>query len=299
MTAMNLHGSTLKELSHWLAEKGEKPFRAAQIFDWIYKKGATSWESMTDLPASLRAELPEHLSLSTITLLAVQNSHVIKYQWQLSDGPKFVTSLYKDKEKVTLTLASQARRNLTAGEIIEQFYQIKARGENITHIAFKEGGEPLENLTEVLKAIRLLCDKQRFAFPVTRIALHTVGIPEGIVRLGNEAPAVKLVLSLHAPSQAIREKIFPQARKFPLNKIFKELIDYTAKVERRVNFEYMLIPGVNDRKEHAEELVALLKSQSSTLKLIPFHPLPGLPNKKPHKDVIERFKKITSTLSQG
>ncbi|MES2345077.1 MAG: 23S rRNA (adenine(2503)-C(2))-methyltransferase RlmN [Chlamydiota bacterium] len=315
MLAMDIHGCTLEELSNWLVLKGEKPFRASQIFDWIYQKGASSWEAMTDLPKALRLELPNLInfnSLQFVRTLDSQDQETIKYLWQLSDGKKVESVLIKAPDRRTVCVSSQvgcpARcafcasgregliRNLTAAEIVEQVFLIdralKQTGERVSHVVFMGMGEPLENYDEVVKAIRLLCDEKRLNLSARRVTVSTVGLVEGIYKLGREGLKVNLVLSLHAPNQRIRQKIIPYARKYTLEDILTAMLEYASCTKRDITYEYTLMAGINDKKEHAEELAALLKRQQCTVNLIPYNPVPGLRLKRPQKENIEDFRAI-------
>lgn len=315
MLTMDLHGCTLKELSVWMTEKGEKPFRAAQIFDWIYHKGAKSWEEMTDLSKALRQELPNFFtfnSLQFVRALESQDQETTKFLWQLSDGKKVESVLIRAPDRRTVCVSSQVGcpakcafcasgregliRNLTAAEIVEQVYlidrQLKEKGERVSHVVFMGMGEPFENYDEVVKAIHLLTDEKRLNLSERRITVSTVGLVEGITKLSNEGLKVNLVLSLHAPNQRVRQKIIPYARKYALEDILTAMLDYAAKTKRDITYEYTLMAGINDKKEHAEELAALLRKQQCTVNLIPYNPVQGLRLKRPQKEVIEDFRSI-------
>jgi 23S rRNA (adenine2503-C2)-methyltransferase len=315
MLAMDIHGYTVEELSKWLVEKGEKPFRAGQIFDWIYQKNASHWEAMTDLPKALRLELPKFFnfnSLQFVRTLDSQDLETTKYLWQLADGKKVESVLIRAPDRRTVCVSSQvgcpARcafcasgregliRNLTAAEIVEQVFLIdrilKETGERVSHVVFMGMGEPFENYEEVVKAIRLLCDEKRLNLSARRITVSTVGLVEGIYKLADEGLKVNLVLSLHAPNQRVRQKIIPYARKYSLEDILTAMLEYASRTKRDITYEYTLMAGINDKKEHAEELAALLKRQQCTVNLIPYNPVPGLRLKRPQKENIEEFRAI-------
>lgn len=312
---MHLHGSTLEELSLWMSENGEKSFRASQIFDWIYQKGATDWETMTDLSKALRLKLPEYFhihSLQLIRTLDSQDGETTKYLWQLSDGRRVESVLIRAPDRRTVCVSSQvgcpARcafcasgkegliRNLTAAEIVEQVYLIdrslKEKGERVSHVVYMGMGEPLENYDEVVKSIRLLSDAKRLNLSERRITVSTVGLVEEIMRLADEELKVNLVLSLHAPNQHVRKKIIPYARKYALGDILVAMLHYAQKTKRDITYEYTLMAGINCKKEHAEELAALLRGQQCTVNLIPYNPVEGLNLKRPQKEIIENFRSI-------
>lgn len=310
-----LHALSLEELSQWFTAHDEKPFRAKQIFQWIYEKKISDWEKMTDLNKGLRKKLSEAFTLTTLIQTRVQQSKdhdTTKFLWQLSDQKLVESVLICSGDRRTVCVSSQvgcpARcafcasgkegliRNLTPAEIFEQVYQIDQwlaeRGERVSHIVFMGMGEPFENYDAVVSAIRLLIDPSRLNISQRRITVSTVGVVQGIRRLMEEGLKVSLVLSLHAPNQHIRKKIIPYARKYELEDILAAMIEYGQKTHRDITYEYTLIQGINDRAEHAEELCRLLKRQQCTVNLIPYNPVPGLRLSRPDKDKIEAFKQI-------
>ncbi|MBS0605207.1 MAG: 23S rRNA (adenine(2503)-C(2))-methyltransferase RlmN [Verrucomicrobia bacterium] len=311
----SIHSMSLEELGKLISEEGEKPFRAKQIFHWVYEKKECDWEKMTDLNKSLRARLKDKFSLSTITQ---KNSEVskdeetIKFLWELFDGKLVESVLIISKDRRTVCVSSQvgcpARcafcasgkegllRNLSASEIYEQVYQIDrflhAKGERVSHVVFMGMGEPFENYDNVLKAIHLLNDPLRLNISQRRITVSTVGVVEGIRRFIKEDLSVNLVLSLHAPNQHIRKKIIPYSRKYPLEDILSAMVAFSRETKRDITYEYTLIEGINDRPEHAEELALLLKGQQCSVNLIPYNPVPGLNLNRPEKESIEEFRRI-------
>lgn len=314
----SLHGLSVEELSHLLSEEGEKPFRAKQIFHWIYEGKVSEWERMTDLHKTLRGKLKEKFSLSSITQRNIQESNdeeTTKFLWELSDGKLVESVLICSKDRRTVCVSSQvgcpARcafcasgkegllRNLTAAEIFEQVYQIDCflhlKKERVSHVVFMGMGEPFENYDNVLKAIYLLNDPLRLNLSQRRITVSTVGIVEGIRRFMRENLKVNLVLSLHAPNQHIRKKIIPYARKYPLEDIIEAMVAFAKESKRDITYEYTLIKGINDLPEHAAELGVLLKGQQCTVNLIPYNPVPGLRLKRPEREIIEEFRRVLSS----
>ena len=153
-------------------------------------------------------------------------------------------------------------------------------------------GEPLKNYDPVINAIRLLIDPKFLNFSQRRITISTVGIVEGIKRLSKEDLRISLVLSLHAPNQHIRKKIIPYARKYPLEDIMSAMDDYFQKTKRDITYEYILIEGVNDHPDHAQELAHLLKGKQCTVNLIPYNPVKGVNLKRPDKKAIKNFRSV-------
>lgn len=292
---MKIHGMTCSQLSQWFSDHGEKPFRAAQIFEWIYRRGVFDWEKMSDLPKSLRDELPKHFSVNVLELIRTQKAQeTTKFTWQLSDGLKIETVATEGEVSLASQVGCPGRcffcgsgkqgliRNLTAGEMVEQVYRIP---EKVTHVSFSGMGEPLENMEEVLKAVHFLTAKERLNLPETRITLSTIGIVPALKRFAAEGLDYRLTIGLHAPNQRIREKIIPYARKYSLREIFMSL-------DRPVIFDYMLLTGLNDAPEHAYELAALLKDQRCKVNLTPCNPVLGLNLPRTRKGAIEAFREI-------
>lgn len=314
----SVHSISIEELAQLLSKEGEKPFRAKQIFHWIYERKVCDWEQMTDLNKTLRAKLKQKLPIFSISQKNIQQSkdeETIKFLWELSDGKLVESVLICSKDRRTVCVSSQvgcpARcafcasgkegllRNLTAAEIFEQVYQIDhflhSKGERVSHVVFMGMGEPFENYDPVLKAIQLLNDPLRLNLSQRRITVSTVGVIEGIRRFMKEKLQVNLVLSLHAPNQHIRKKMIPYARKYPLDDIISAMISFSKESKRDITYEYTLIEGINDRPEHADELGVLLKGQQCTVNLIPYNPVPGLRLKRPEKEAIEEFRRILSS----
>lgn len=314
----SLHGLTLPEFQTLLSDAGEKPFRAKQIFDWVYEKRVCDWDKMTDLSKSLRSFLKDNVTLTALKQRSVQHSNddeTIKFLWELPDGKLVESVLICSGDRRTVCVSSQvgcpARcafcasgkqgllRNLSVEEIFEQVHQIDAflheKGERVSHVVFMGMGEPFENYDNVIQTIHFLLDPLRLNLSQRRITVSTVGVVEGIRRFIEENLKVNLVLSLHAPNQHIRKKIIPYARKYPLEDILKAMTDYARITKRDITYEYTLIQGINDRPEHAEELALLLRGQQCTVNLIPYNPVEGLRLKRPEKNKIEGFRKILSS----
>lgn len=314
----SVHSLSLEEFANLLCQEGEKPFRAKQIFHWIYEKKVCDWDQMTDLNKNLRSCLKEKFTTSVLTQRSQEvskDAETIKFLWELSDGKLVESVLISSKERRTVCVSSQVGcpvrcafcasgkegllRNLSEAEIFEQVYQIDlflhSKGERVSHVVFMGMGEPFENYDNVLKAIHLLNDSLRLNISQRRITVSTVGVVEGIIRFTGEDLNVNLVLSLHAPNQHIRKKIIPYSRKYPLEDILNAMVAFSKQSRRDITYEYTLIEGINDKPEHAEELALLLKGQQCTVNLIPYNPIPGLHLKRPEKESIEEFRRILTS----
>jgi 23S rRNA (adenine2503-C2)-methyltransferase len=315
---ISFHSLSLEDCADALTKEGEKPFRAKQIFQWVYGRREIDWDKMTDLGGSLREKLKRIFSLSALKsrrTLQSKDEETIKFLWELSDGKLVESVLILSSDRRTVCVSSQvgcpARcafcasgkeglvRNLSAEEIFEQVYEIDRylhqKGERVSHVVFMGMGEPFENYDNVVKAIRLLIDPSRLNLSQRRITISTVGVIEGIQRLTQENVHVNLVLSLHAPNQHIRKKIIPYARKYALEDVLEAMIAFSKTSKRDITYEYTLIAGINDKKEHAQELGRLLKGQQCCVNLIPYNPVEGLQLERPEKSVIEEFRQILSS----
>lgn len=304
---------TLPELQNWMAEKGEKPFRAAQVYDWIYGKGALSFDQMSNLSKELRARLAGEFSfpvIQEVRRVESEDRETLKFLWQLPDGKRVESVLILSGDRRTVCISCQvgcpARcafcasgkegllRNLSPAEIVEQVLHIdrflKGQGERVSHLVFMGMGEPMENYEAVVKAVAIFNAPEGFNISQRRITISTVGVVEGIHRLAKEDLKVNLVLSLHAPNQHIRKKIIPYARKYPLEEILLAMDSYSRETKRDITYEYTLIAGINDAPSHAEELARLLMGKQCTVNLIPYNPVPGLRLHRPEKENIEMFR---------
>lgn len=305
----------LKEWQSWLKEQGEKEFHARQILDWIFQKGALSWQEMTNLSKDLREKLTANIRfpvLEQVRLTESNDLETYKFLWRLRDKQLVESVLICSGDRRTVCVSSQVGcpakcafcasgqqgffRNLRPSEILEQVLQINrwlsSKGERVSHVVFMGMGEPLKNYEPVVKTINFLSDPDLLNISQRRITVSTVGIVEGIRRLSMEGLKVNLVLSLHAPNQHIRKKIIPYARKYPLEEIISAMDEYAQKTKRDITYEYVLLEGINDHPDHALELAHLLKGKQCTVNLIPYNPIPGVKLKRPDKKAIKQFRSV-------
>ena len=294
-----------EELGDWLAQRGEPRYRSQQIFNWIYRRCVTRFDAMTNLSTDLRAQLTKDwpAALKLVRTSESQDQETDKFLWQLADGNRVESVLIRSEQRRTVCVSSQVgcparcafcasgkqgwRRNLSAGEIVEQVLSIHAR-EPITHVVFMGMGEPLGNLESVMDAIGRL--HRDFGLSQRRITLSTVGVIEGIEALCASDLKVNLVLSLHAPNQRLRQKIIPYARANPLDKLLAAMERYATLKGRDITYEYILIAGFNDQIDHARELGQLLRGRQCTVNLIPYNPVVGLRLSRPKRAAIEAFR---------
>ncbi len=309
---VHIRNFTLKELEDWIEQIGEKRFRARQIFRQIFLRNVDSWDLCTDLSKKLRKKLNFLTTLNGIKLKErlLSSDGTEKFAFELPDGFHIESVLIPDPPRRTLCLSTQVGcplsckfcytgtlgyvRNLTAGEIVEQYCQVqrvigsKAR---ITNVVFMGMGEPLLNETEVLRAIEILLDPLGPSFSHRRITISTAGIVPAMKRLGETHP-VNIAVSLHAPNNELRSMLMPINKKYPLEELIKTCEEYPLPPRKRITFEYVLIDNINDSQEQAKELVELVKPIRCKINLIPFNPFPGTSYRRPSDEKIEQFKQI-------
>ena len=309
-----LLGLNTAEITDWITTLGFPAFRGRQIAAWIYRKSARSFEEMTDLPKSFRDRLSEVTTVGRGEVAINRNAEdgTIKSLVRFRDG-ETVESVYLPwRNWDSVCVSSQAgcpaacafcatgamgfRRNLTAGEIVDQVLTAGDRTaerhggdrDRLTHVVLMGMGEPLLNYNHVLKAVRLMNDE--IGIGMRGITLSTVGIVPAIRRLAGERLQLTLSVSLHAPNQALREEIVPVAKTWPIEELMDACTSYAQTTGRRVTYEYVLLAGVNDQPHHARQLAELLQGQGAHVNLIPFNPGPTLSEyQTPSGNAMRRF----------
>ncbi|MGR3911837.1 MAG: 23S rRNA (adenine(2503)-C(2))-methyltransferase RlmN [Candidatus Rhabdochlamydia sp.] len=311
----NIYNLSLEELAVWLQESGEKSFHAKQIFHWLYQKRISSWEEMSNLSKTLREKLKNTFTLKSLTLVKQVDSvdnDTTKFLWELSDGQLVESVLIRAPERRTVCVSSQVgcparcafcasgkqglKRNLDVAEIIQQVLEIDGTlaqiGERVCHVVFMGMGEPFENYDAVTAAIRRLIHPEGLNISQRKITVSTVGVVDKIVQFAEEGLKTNLVLSLHAPTQDIRKKIIPYARKYAIATILDAMLYFAQKSGRDITYEYTLLEGINDLPEHAVQLAKLVKGHPCTVNLIPYNKVEGLRLSRPSRESIEEFRQI-------
>ncbi len=302
----NLIGLTTESLKELMVDIGEKSFRGRQLAQWIYKKNCAEFDRMTDISQPLRDKLSRLFTIAKLSEIESikDNSGTRKTLWKLEDGETVESVLIPDDSRLTLCLSTQAgcplnckfcatgqigfKRNLTSGEIINQYLQSPLSGEErITNIVFMGMGEPLLNFDNLLIALRILVDDDAVGFGAKKITVSTAGIPERIRSLADSGMKIGLAFSLNAASDELRDRLMPINRRYDLSENLEALRYYQSKIDRRITFEYILIKGVNDSTEDAAKLVKLIKGIPCKINLIRYNPIEGMPYQSPdEKDVI-------------
>ncbi len=304
-----------EEITSVLVEAGEPSYRAKQLAEWIYGRAILDPAKMSNFSGALKDLLKSIGSFQALEPVKVQESEdgeTWKFLWKLHDGALLESVLICSEKRRTVCVSSQVgcpakcafcasgkmglKRNLTTGEIVEQVLKIQSflmeKGEAVNHIVYMGMGEPLANFDAVVKSLRILTDPQLFGLSQRHITLSTVGLVEEIYKLSQESFKINLALSLHAPNQHIRKKIIPYARKYEFDELMKAIDDYHEVTKRDITYEYILIAGINDQVEHAEELAKLLQYRQCTVNLIPYNPVQGLNLEKPTRPDISAFRDV-------
>lgn len=304
-----------------VGELGEPRFRAEQVWKWLWQKNAADFSQMTDVSRSLRERLAACAAIRLPETVAEQTSvdGTRKLLLRLEDGALVETVLIPSRGRdetgrmaqclscqvgcaMGCTFCSTGAmgfvRNMTAGEILGQVLAARRLlGDDrpdrpiIRNLVFMGMGEPLLNLKEVTRALTVLHHENGLAFSARRITVSTCGIRNGLRQLGESGLAF-LAVSLHAPNQALRERIMPGAAAWKLEELMAALAEYPLKTRERITFEYLLLGGVNDSPAHARELVRLIAPIKAKLNLIVYNPAEGLPYRAPSEEAVLAFEKV-------
>lgn len=279
---------TLPEIEQLMSERFHQPaYRAGQIYSWLYK-GVSSYEQMSDLPKALRDALAKQTELTwpkALQKLVSELDGTHKYLLEMADGESVETVVMRYHYGNSICLSTQAgcrmgcafcastvgglKRSLRASEIVDQLlYAAKDMGEPISHIVLMGIGEPLDNFDEVCTFLRNIAHPKGMGLSLRHVTLSTCGLVDGIYRLAKEKMPLTLSISLHAPNDALREKIMPVAKTWRLDALMRACRDYFAATARRVSFEYILIDGLNDSEDCAKELAGLLSGFPAHVNLI-------------------------------
>jgi len=303
----------LKELEEKLLSWGKPKYHAKQILAWIFQKGAYEFNSMSDLPATLRKLLADEFYILGLSLADLQRScdGTAKFLFELNDGNLIEAVNIPAAKRATGCVSSQAgckfacefcasglkgfKRNLTCGEILDEVLYLKNNLQDIqlTHIVFMGTGEPLDNYDNLLKAIRVINSADAFNIGARRITISTCGIIPGIKRLQEEDLQVELSISLHAADDKLRSKVMPVNQKYPLADLIKCCHEYIERTNRQITFEYILVKGLNSDLVSAQKLATLLKNlRLAKVNLIPANPVLQSPMKivPPSASEVESFK---------
>ncbi|MEH2420334.1 MAG: 23S rRNA (adenine(2503)-C(2))-methyltransferase RlmN [Nostoc sp.] len=311
-----LLGASLAELSTWVQQQGQPAYRGKQLHEWIYDKGVRSLSDISVFSKQWRKEVAEiPIGRSILHYRSVAPDGTVKYLLRLADDqiietvgiPTFAERGEGPKARLTVCVSTQVgcpmacdfcatgkggyKRNLARHEIIDQVLTVQEDfQQRVSNVVFMGLGEPLLNTENVLAALKSL--NQDVGIGQRSLTVSTVGIRDRIRQFAQNNLQITLAVSLHAPNQALREKLIPSARAYPLEDLLAECREYVEITGRRVTFEYVLLAGVNDLPEHALQLAKCMRGFQSHVNLIPYNPIQEVDYKRPNRDRIQAFVNV-------
>lgn len=307
MELVDLKNLDLEGLELFIARHGKERFRARQVFKWIYQKGAVSFEEMSNLSKEFRRELGEAARISTLVpeMVEVSRDGTRKYLFRLEDGNTVESVLIPEEDRNTLCISSQVgcamacefcltgtfrlTRNLTTAEIVNQICAVKKEAE-VKNLVFMGMGEPLANLEQVVRALRIITCDDGLQFSTRRVTVSTAGLVPEMDQLGH-AVTVNLAVSLNAATDELRDRLMPINRKYPLKELMAACRRFPLPSRRMITFEYVLINGVNDSLDDAKRMARLISGIPCKVNLIPFNEHDGCSFRKPDQNAIDIFHK--------
>ena len=292
----SIYSYSLEELTKIMLAMGQTAYRGKQIFSWLYKKRVKSFDEMNDISLSFREELKKNFDffLPTIDVMEKSKDGTIKCLFKLRDGERVEGVLMHYVYGYSVCVSSQVgcnmscafcasgllkkKRNLTPDEMLGQVLAfdeiLRKDGNHVTHCVVMGTGEPFDNYDNVLSFIRILNSPFALDIGARHITVSTCGVVPSILRFGKEGLQVNLAISLHAPTNELRDKLMPINKAYPLEKLIPAIIQYGNDSNgRRVTFEYILIKGVNDSIEDAKKLERLIRPTFGYVNLIPYNPV--------------------------
>lgn len=288
-----IYDLTLKQMEEMLGTLGQKPYRAKQLYTWLYRKRAQSFDEMTDLPAALIAQLKEKYIISPVKLAAKQVAKDLtaKYLFELSDGMTIETVLMHFNFGESVCVSSQVgcnmgcsfcasgllkkQRDLTAGEMTGQIMYIQreldAEEKRVDNVVIMGTGEPFDNFDNVMDFCAVINSDHGLAIGARHLTISTCGIVPKIREFAARHVQYNLAISLHAPTDELRRELMPVDRAYPLDELMQALREYSEENHRRLTFEYILLKGVNDTDSHAVKLADLIRGMNAYVNLIPYN----------------------------
>lgn len=292
---INLYGQEMNKLTELMVSEGQKPYRAIQLYTWIYEKKAQNFDEMTNISIKFREVLKEKycLELPSIYLKQVSQDGTVKLLLELKDGMKVECVLMRYNYGCSVCVSSQVgcnmacsfcssgilgkQRNLTPEEmvgqvlVINQLLKEEGKGQHVTHVVVMGTGEPFDNYDNVMDFIRIINHQKGLAIGARHITVSTCGLIEGIKKYAREGLQTNLAISLHAPNNELRDNLMKVNKAYPLEVLMPAVKEYEEIAGRRVTYEYLLLEGINDTKECAEELINLIKGTKGYVNLIPYN----------------------------
>jgi len=313
--------ATVEEVQAWMASQGYPKYRVRQVFEWVIQRRAESFEPMTDLPLVLRQQLALEWSIfgTRIGFHGHSADGTDKLLLECRDGRRIECVLMAEHQRYTVCISTQVgcgmgcvfcasglkgfERNLTAGEIIEQVLRLRnllPPGDSVTHIVIMGMGESLANLDNLISALDRLCSAvpdQGLGLSQRRVTISTVGLPEKIRKLATLNRQYHLAVSLHAPTEELRNELVPVNEKIGLSAVLGAADFYFRTTGRQVTYEYVLLHKINDQIRDAQALAQCLQGRKAHVNLIPYNPVPGLPFERPLPKAVREF--VTVLRNRG
>ncbi len=304
---MNIYDYTIKQLEDYFISKGEKKFKAVQVFEWLYQKRVKSFDEMTNIKKVVISYLKEDFKINSLEILTKQEDvDVIKYLFKLEDNNKIEAVLMKHDYGNSLCVSSQVGcnmeckfcesgrlkkvRNLNTSEMVLQLLKIEEDlNIRISHLVLMGIGEPFDNYENVIKFIDIINTPKGIALGSRHITVSTCGIIPKIKEFIKDGKQVNLAISLHASNDKLRNQLMPISKVYKLDDLMKTIKEYIKQTNRRVTFEYILLKGVNDKYENAVELAKLLKGMNCYVNLIPYNETSHIEFKKSDQNTILKF----------
>ena len=303
----SIYGITLEKLKKYFENIGEKPFKAIQVYEWIYKKRVNSFDEFSNLKKDTISKLKEDFTFTKIKLVDKKtDKDVSKYLFELEDSNKIEAVLMNHDYGNSLCVSTEVGcnmgckfcesgrlkkvRNLNTNEMVEQILTIETlEGIRISHVVLMGIGEPFDNYDNVIDFIDIINEGKGIDIGARHITVSTCGLVPKIIEFMNHGKQVNLAISLHAPNNELRDKLMPINRAYKLEELMSVLKKYVAKTNRRVTFEYILLSGVNDTLECAKELANLVKDLNCYINLIPYNETSHIEFKRSSQDTIMAF----------
>lgn len=312
METKDIKSLTLTELKAQMEEMGAKPFRAVQLYEWMHRKLARGFDEMTNLPLAMREQCGESYTYTALRIVKVQESAVDgtkKYLFALHDGNVVESVWMRYQHGNSVCISSQVGcrmgcrfcastldglvRNLTPAEMLDQIYAITLEtGERVSNVVVMGSGEPLDNYENLLRFLMLLTDENGLHISQRNVTVSTCGLVPMMRKLAQEKLQITLALSLHAATDEKRRELMPIANQYTLAELMEACIFYFEQTGRRITFEYSLVRDVNDMRQDAETLAALLRGQNCHVNLIPVNPVRERAYVQSDRRAVEGFAKI-------
>ena len=307
---MNIYGIKRVDLENYFISKGDKKFKALQIFEWLYQKRVKSFKEMTNIKKDVQVELEKDFNFKTIKIHKKQEDKLTKkYLFKLDDGNFIEAVLMQHDYGISVCVSSQVGcnmgcafcesgrlkkvRNLETYEMVQQILLIEDDiKKRISSVVIMGIGEPLDNYDNVLNFIKIINDAKGIAIGARHITLSTCGLVPKIKQLMNEDLQINLAVSLHASNSELRDKLMPVNKAYSLSQLIDTLKEYIAKTNRRVTIEYVMLSNVNDSVVHANELASLLKGLNVYVNLIPYNETNHIEFKRASKEQVMIFYDI-------